>query len=154
MKRSEKAKNYNKALVFQTVTQLKDSFDFNGMKEAAKKHSRIADMINKDIKRQYDDYLQLTAGECTVCEVCALADDESCRFPDEAISSLEAYCMNVSTLAELCQMKYINGRVMPYAFIRLALASILEHSLIWARERLEEHKNIDLTRENVLSLFD
>ncbi|MBM3710008.1 MAG: DUF2284 domain-containing protein, partial [Actinobacteria bacterium] len=24
--------------------------------------------------------------------------------------SLEAYCMNVSTLAELCNMKYINGQ--------------------------------------------
>ncbi|MBM3708346.1 MAG: DUF2284 domain-containing protein, partial [Actinobacteria bacterium] len=26
------------------------------------------------------------------------------------ISSLEAYCMNVSTLAGLCNMKYINGQ--------------------------------------------
>jgi predicted metal-binding protein len=106
----EKARSYKKALVFQTVTKIKDSFDFDGMKEAAKRHSKVTDEINKAIGEQLGDYLQLTAGECTVCEVCALAEDKLCRFPDKAISSLEAYCMNVSTLAERCQMKYINGK--------------------------------------------
>ncbi|MGM0366804.1 MAG: DUF2284 domain-containing protein, partial [Actinomycetota bacterium] len=96
--------------VFQTVTQIEDSFDFEGMKEAALKHSKIADTINKDIKKQSDNYLQLTAGECSVCSVCAQVENKPCRFPDKAISSLEAYCMNVSTLAELCHMKYINGQ--------------------------------------------
>lgn len=33
-----------------------------------------------------------------------------CRFSERAVSSLEAYCMNVSTLAGLCGMKYINGK--------------------------------------------
>ena len=106
----EKAKKYKKALVFQTVTQIEDSFDFEGMKEAALKHSNIADTINKDIKKQSDNYLQLTAGKCSVCEVCALVENKPCKFPDKAISSLEAYCMNVSILAELCHMKYINGK--------------------------------------------
>jgi predicted metal-binding protein len=105
-----KAKNYKKALIFQTVFQIGDSFDFEGMKEAASKHSKIADIINKDIKKQYDNYLQLTAGECSTCPVCALVENEPCRFPDKAISSLEAYCMNVSTLAKLCDMEYINGK--------------------------------------------
>ena len=106
----EKAKNYKKALIFQTVTKIEDSFDFEGMREAASKHSKIADTINKDIKKQSDNYLQLTAGKCSVCEVCALTEDEPCKFPDKAISSLEAYCINVSILAELCHMKYINGQ--------------------------------------------
>jgi len=104
-----KAKNYKKALVFQTVAKIEDSFDFEGMKEAAFNHSKVADVINKDIKKQYNNYLQLTAGECSTCQVCAQVENEPCRFPDEAISSLEAYCMNVSILAGLCQMKYING---------------------------------------------
>lgn len=106
----EKAKSYEKALVFQTVTQIKDSFDFDGMKEAAQRHSKVADEINKAVGKNLGDYLQLTAGECTVCEVCSLTEDKLCRFPDKAISSLEAYCMNVSTLAERCNMKYINGQ--------------------------------------------
>ncbi|MBM3714098.1 MAG: DUF2284 domain-containing protein, partial [Actinobacteria bacterium] len=59
---------------------------------------------------QFDGYLQLTAGECSVCQVCAQVENKPCRFPEKAISSLEAYCMNVSTLAGLCNMKYINGQ--------------------------------------------
>jgi predicted metal-binding protein len=106
----KKAKNYKKALIFQTVTQIEDSFDFEGMKEAAFKHSKIAETINKDIEKQYVNYLQLTAGECSTCPVCALVENKPCRFPDKAISSLEAYCMNVSILAKLCNMKYINGQ--------------------------------------------
>ena len=106
----EKAKKYRKALIFQTVNQIEDSFDFDGMKEAASKHSKIADTINKYMKKQSDNYLQLTAGECSVCKVCAQIENKPCRFPDRAISSLEAYCMNVSILAELCNMKYINGQ--------------------------------------------
>ena len=105
-----KAKNYKKALVFQTVTQIENSFDFEGMKEAQFKHSKIADKINKYIKKQFDNYLQLTAGECSTCPVCAQVENKPCRFSDKAISSLEAYCMNVSTLAEICHMKYINGQ--------------------------------------------
>lgn len=106
----DRARSYKKALVFQTVSKIKDSFDFDGMKEAAQRHSKVADEINKVIGKHFGNYLQLTAGECTVCEVCALTDDKPCRFPDKAISSLEAYCMNVSTLAERCQMKYTNGQ--------------------------------------------
>ena len=106
----EKAKNYKKALVFQTITQIKDSFDYEGMKEAAFKHSKISDTINKYLKKQSDNYLQLTAGACLVCPVCSQVENKPCRFPDKAISSLEAYCMNVSILAELCHMKYINGQ--------------------------------------------
>lgn len=105
-----KAREYKKALVFQTVTPIEDSFDFEGMKEAASRHSRIAAIINGHIKKRYDDHLQLTAGECTVCPVCAQVDDKPCRFPDKAVSSLEAYCMDVSALAGLCDMKYTNGK--------------------------------------------
>lgn len=103
-----KAKKYKKALVFQTVSQIENSFDFEGMKEAALKHSKIADKINEVIKKQYANYLQFTAGECSTCPVCAQVEHKPCRFPDKAISSLEAYCINVSTLATLCNMKYIN----------------------------------------------
>lgn len=106
----EKAKTYNKALVFQTVTNLEDSYDFEGMSQAALKHSKIADAITNDVKNQFSNYLLLTAGGCAVCAVCAQVDAKPCRLPEKATSSLEAYCMNVSTLAELCNMNYINGQ--------------------------------------------
>lgn len=104
-----KAKSYTKALIFQTVNQIEDSYDLEGMSEAAVKHSKVSDLINKDIEKYYSDYLQLTAGGCAICPVCSQVENKPCRFPDKAISSLEAYCMNVLILAGLCNMNYING---------------------------------------------
>lgn len=106
----KQAKSYSRALVFQTVKNIEDSYDFEGMEKAKDIHTQIADSLNEEFKKQSDDYLQLTAGACSVCEKCAIQEDLPCKSPDMAVSSLEAYCMNVSTLAELCDMKYINGQ--------------------------------------------
>jgi predicted metal-binding protein len=106
----DKARGYKKALVFQTIGLLEDSYDFEGMQEAADTHTKVANLIDHDMKLQSADFLQLTVGGCTVCKVCAVVEKLPCRFPDRAVSSLEAYCMNVSNLAKLCEMKYINGK--------------------------------------------
>ena len=105
----ERAKTYENALVFQTVSALEDSFDYEGMMEAAAKHNALTDKLYARIKQQYPSCLPLSAGGCSICERCAKISGEPCRFPGKAISSLEAYCVNVSTLAGLCDMKYING---------------------------------------------
>jgi len=47
-------------------------------------------------------------------------------------------------------MKFTKMRVMSYAHIRLTLVSILEHSLVWARKKLE---NIDIKTTEPLALF-
>jgi predicted metal-binding protein len=105
----EKARKFKHALVFQTVKGLEDSYDFEGMTEAAKQHAENAMTISGSLTECVGPFLQLTAGGCNLCEICAQKTGEPCRFPCDAISSLEAYCINVSTLAGLCDMKYING---------------------------------------------
>lgn len=40
---------------------------------------------------------------------CAKVDNEPCRFPEKALSSLEAYGVNVSATVKNTEMKYING---------------------------------------------
>ncbi|MGI6011763.1 MAG: DUF2284 domain-containing protein [Ruminococcus sp.] len=104
------AKSYAKALVFQTVTQIEDSYDIEGMMEAAENHSKTADKIEKMVSQYYPEYLQLTAGKCDRCKVCAQITGEPCRMPQKAISSVEAYCMNCSQLAAASGMLYINGQ--------------------------------------------
>lgn len=106
----EKAKTYKTALVFQSVYPVQDSFDFEGMEEAASLHSKTARRILDKVKKEYIDFLQLTVGECDICKDCTQLAGKPCRFPDKAVSSLEAYCMNVSVLAPLCGMQYINGK--------------------------------------------
>ena len=102
---------YDYALVYQTVTELEDSYDFEGMIEAKKKSYPLA----QGLRKTFDDpkfakVLHLGAGGCGVCKVCAKRTSEPCRYPERAMPSLEAYGINVSALAKSAGMKYINGQ--------------------------------------------
>ena len=106
----DSVKEYKYALVYQTVTDIEDSFDFEGMINAKKQSVIIAQNIRKDLEEfNIPKVLYLVAGGCGVCDVCAKRSNEPCRFPDIAMPSLEAYGVNVSRLAVVSDMKYING---------------------------------------------
>ncbi len=102
---------YKYALVYQTVSELEDSYDFEGMVEAKKSFYPISQKLRgifRDLK--IEKVLHLGAGGCGVCKVCAKRTNEPCRYPDKAMPSLEAYGVNVSRLAASAGMKYINGQ--------------------------------------------
>lgn len=104
------AQSFSTAVVYQTVSQLEDSFDIEGMLEAGARQNQLAQTVHRLIRAQGESrFLHLGAGGCRRCEVCAKRQEEPCRFPEEALSSLEAYCIDVSQLAESCGMRYING---------------------------------------------
>lgn len=106
-----KLRDYRSALVYQTVTALEDSFDFEGMTEARMEANRIA----LKLRSVFDEVgiknvLHLSAGACGICETCAKRTGEPCRCPEFAMASLEAYGINVNELAKSAGMKYINGQ--------------------------------------------
>ena len=103
------AKQYRWAMVYQTVNDLEDSFDIEGMLAAGEQMNKLTDRIRANLDFGPDE-LVLGAGGCRICPVCAKIENKPCRFPEKAISSLEAYGVNVSKLAELAGMKYINGQ--------------------------------------------
>ena len=103
----EKAKRYDHMLLFQTIGQLEDSLDYEGMVEAGKRNHEVIKKVNKALLGL--GALVLGAGGCPLCERCTARVNEPCRFPEEAITSLEAYGINVSTAAGQAGMKYING---------------------------------------------
>ena len=106
-----KIREYDHVLVYQTVGELEDSYDFEGMQEVGSRHNKLAQALRGAIAaRELSDPLHLGAGGCRVCPVCAKRTGEPCRFPDLAMTSLEAYGINVSRLATAAGMKYINGQ--------------------------------------------
>lgn len=103
--------DYDHALVYQTVSELDDSFDFEGMIAAKKAFYPVSQSLRKVFdEAELKKVLHLGAGGCGVCEKCAKATDEPCRFPELAMASLESYGINVSELAKAAGMKYINGQ--------------------------------------------
>lgn len=103
--------NYKYALVYQTITELEDSFDFEGMIEAKKRTYPLAQSLRYAFAdMNIFSVMHLGAGGCGVCDECAKRQGEPCRFPERAMPSLEAYGINVSALAKSAGMKYINGQ--------------------------------------------
>ena len=104
-------RTYAYALVYQTVSELEDSYDFEGMMDAGVAHNRLMVELRHSIDGLgLPRVLHLGAGGCRMCEVCAKRTGEACRHPDLAVASLETYGVNVSKLAPAAGMKYINGK--------------------------------------------
>lgn len=103
-------KKYDYAFVYQTVTVLEDSYDFEGMIQAKKLTYPIAQKLRVIFNDLGIPALHLGAGGCGICETCAKQTKEPCRFPELALPSLEAYGINVSHLALASDMMYINGQ--------------------------------------------
>ena len=104
-------RTYDRALVYQTIGHLEDSYDIEGMTAAAVRHNALSQKLRRLFAQQsFAKVLHLGAGGCHLCPVCARVENLPCRHPGEAISSLEAYGINVSRLAAVCGMKYINGQ--------------------------------------------
>ena len=103
---------YDYALVYQTVTELEDSYDFEGMMEAQRGLYDVTRKLRSYFARDLglSSVLHLGAGGCGVCETCAKRTGEPCRSPELATPSLEGYGVNVSELARVAGMKYINGQ--------------------------------------------
>lgn len=104
-------RTYEYALVYQLIGTLEDSFDFEGMQEAGDRMNTLSQKLRRACEKyELKGALHLGAGGCRVCPVCAKRTDEPCRYPELAMSSLEAYGINVSKLAPAANMKYINGQ--------------------------------------------
>ncbi len=107
----EFAKEFDSAIIYQTVGELEDSYDFEGMMLAADVHNKLTLKLQKHVRNLgMDNVLHLGAGGCKVCEECSIIINEPCRFPDTALKSLETFGIDVSQLAKLAGMNYINGQ--------------------------------------------
>lgn len=98
-------KRHKTAVLWQTVHRLEDSYDFEGMRRGQALHNGIT----LKIAEQAPEALVLGAGGCFLCETCGASINEPCRFPGRAISSLEAYGIDVSSIGKVTDLKYING---------------------------------------------
>ncbi len=102
---------FSRGLVVQTVYQMEDSFDFEGMMAAKDIHERVFRDIVSRIRTEniLNPFLALNAGVCSFCENCTYPDKD-CLYPDEALASVEAYGIDVTALVTTCGIPYNNGQ--------------------------------------------
>ena len=101
-------KGYQHGILLQTVGLLKRTIDTRGYAEVAKRHSENLKKFAEMIRQGYPDCLCLGAGGCRLCETCAYP--EPCRFPDKAMSSMEAYGLFVTQVCRDNNVNYYYGQ--------------------------------------------
>lgn len=101
---------FDHGVVFQTISPLEDSYDIEGMHDAAVAHNKLTLGVQNKWRAMLPQSIVLGAGACGVCAVCTKPEGQPCRFPEQAITSLEACGVNVSELAANCGLNYINGK--------------------------------------------
>ena len=106
-----KIRSYEHVLWYQTVCQIEDSFDIEGMIEAGNRHVRLSQRLRDMVADLLpENALHLSCGGCRLCQRCAKEDGEPCRMPEKAMSSLEGYCVDVYNTTKDTPLKYINGQ--------------------------------------------
>ncbi len=99
---------YSEGILVQTVGELRDEYDAEGIAEAKGLHDRRFDTLARQARIVTKDCLPLSAGTCTRCEVCTYPR-RPCRYPGKMLSSMEAYGLLVNRVCTLSGMPYYRG---------------------------------------------
>lgn len=103
-------REYPAGVLIQNISPLEDSWDFEGMTEASLAHNHMIRDLANLVTERFPAYalLPLGCGGCGFCERCT-CPGAPCRFPEQALASLEGYGIDVKELVESCGLSYING---------------------------------------------
>lgn len=104
-----RAKQAKTGVLYQTVHTIEDAFDIEGMLEAGQRHNACVRRLQALVRQDGMQALHLGAGGCGICERCGKMDGIPCRHPEEAMTSMEAYGVDVYHTAQNAGMKYHHG---------------------------------------------
>jgi predicted metal-binding protein len=104
----ERLNKYRTGILVQTVGELEDSMDWEGIKDAEEIHKKHFLQTTEKLWEAYPEMLPLGSGCCTLCQKCS-CPDQPCRRPKQRISSMEAYGILISDICVKNQMKYYYG---------------------------------------------
>ncbi len=97
---------YRRALVLQTMWDIRDPLDEKESKPAKRKHNRMTLELRKTAGLPA---LMVGAGGCDLCAPCAITEGKPCRYPEQRFSCMSAYCVFVRELCAHCGMEYDCG---------------------------------------------
>ena len=104
----QRLQGYTEGILVQTVGELEDEMDYESMQETGQRHKEAFERFYAQLRPQYPDMLAVGTGGCTQCKTCTYPD-QPCRFPEKAISSMEAYGLLVNQVCTDSGLQYNYG---------------------------------------------
>ncbi len=107
----KRIRTFRHGLLYQTIGQIEDSYDIEGMADVSRKHAGIGVKLRREVAKFYtDETLQLSCGGCHLCEKCLKRDNNKpCRHPDLVMPAMEGMGIDVYRTTSSTDLKYING---------------------------------------------
>ena len=99
---------YPGGILVQTCGDIEDGFDFEAMMEIEEDHKAHFQQMYAELRKAGVDVFALGAGACTQCRECTYPD-QPCRFPDQMVSSMEAYGLVVLEVCKANGLQYYYG---------------------------------------------
>ena len=98
---------YERGILLQTVGHLSKTIDTKAYRKTEEQHLLKFSRLSEEMRKVYPNALCLGTGGCRVCKECAYP--EPCRFPERAVSSMEAYGLFVTQVCRDCGVPYHHG---------------------------------------------
>ncbi len=102
-----KAKQYSKALIIQTISEINNFEGNEDYNDALEFHNMIMFEVRDELKKLNVEHHAIGGGHCRICSMCSCLYDKPCKFPEKMMVSLSAYCIEVGKLATTCGLKYV-----------------------------------------------
>lgn len=94
-------------ILLQTVGHLRRRIDSKTIMETERRHMEQFRAFAGRVRAEFPEALCLGAGGCRVCRICAYP--EPCRFPEQALSSMEGYGLFVTQVCRDNGLPYHHG---------------------------------------------
>ena len=104
----EKILKYRFGIIVQTTGELEDDYDVETMMEAGSQQKKRFFSFRRELLAEYPELLALSSGGCELCEKCSYPD-APCRFPKDAMPSMEAFGLVVSDVCTSNGVGYYYG---------------------------------------------
>ena len=104
----ERVLEFADGLLVQTVGEIEDSYDWEGIMAAGAQHKLNFGRLWDELDKLYPSVLAMGAGACNLCVACTYPDTP-CRFPQRMSASMEACGLYVSKVCTDNNLKYNYG---------------------------------------------
>ena len=100
---------YEDGLLVQTVGEIEDSYDWEGIMDAGARHKANFGRLWDELDERFPSVLAMGAGACNLCASCTYPETP-CRFPQRMSASMEASGLFVSKVCTDNDLKYNYGQ--------------------------------------------
>jgi predicted metal-binding protein len=104
----DRVKGYETGILVQTVGELEDSLDWDGIQATGERHKENFKRMRAALDKKPLSVLALGAGKCNICEECTYPDSP-CLFPEKMEVSMEASGLFVSKVCTDNNLAYNYG---------------------------------------------